>query len=444
VEKSPVIEMDNEIKEETKLFVQELDKGKSPQERENQQKPIELTKTIKEKIIKEKPKSENQKKKKLQTSEPLTFLNEIIYKESENNQSADKINTKSYTDKEKENKRVDEQEQLIDHVHHMNKQEKHFLLLILDSTKIDSGYFSHSTKDELFNDFITKSHLSYLFIISVSEEQYRIQRKLSIEDKQYQTLRELIEESILGSFHDLEESLPDIQNRSCSETVEEQNTQLENLQENTKVSSLLDSFLIDETSTSTPDETEQNPHLTGESEDRTFELSEKKMESSETSDLFSIEDHEDEDVKHFFGISDEDSIFTEESDQENNEMTDIDKNQESIHSEYFIRKNDELEGQQSEVDDESKAESPSSHIENTKQFSGKVISVLTENQEKWLKIKMLSDVIGFELRDGLAYKPEIAVFDEGFSHLEPIAKSIGATILHINEFYHLLGLRDKN
>jgi ABC-type proline/glycine betaine transport system ATPase subunit len=52
--------------------------------------------------------------------------------------------------------------------------------------------------------------------------------------------------------------------------------------------------------------------------------------------------------------------------------------------------------------------------------------------------------MNFELRDGLAYKPEIAVFDEGFSHLEPIARNTDAIIMHIDEFMRLLGLEDNH
>ncbi|HPE39974.1 MAG TPA: hypothetical protein PLI77_02670 [Bacteroidales bacterium] len=446
-EKLYVVSAEQKVKTEEDSIADKVDIENPFQEKETRQKPLEIPKMIKEKILKEKSKSENQKKKKPQTSEPLTFLNEIIYKESENNQSAEKISTKSYGDKEEENKMENEQERLIDRVHHLNKKEKHFLLLILDSTKIDSGYFSHSRKDELFNDFLKKIDLSHLFMLSDTEEQYHIKRKLPIDDRQYQTLRELIEEAILGSFNDFEESLPDIQNISYSEAVEEQNERSETPHEQAKGASLLDSFLIDELSASTTDEKEQNTNLTGETESETFEMNEKKSDSNELSDLFSIEDNEDEDVKHYFGINDDEKGFTEESNQEKNEMTGNDANQERIHTD-FIAENNNLTMQPAEEEeeegDEIKAESPSSNNELTNQLTGKIISVLTEDQEKWLKIKMLSDVIGFELRDGLAYKPEIAVFDEGFFHLEPIAKSVGATIMHIKEFYRLLGLRDKH
>jgi len=437
--KPTIIEKYDEVKEETKNIAQETNLRKPVQEKENQQKPVEIAKMIKEKILKEKPKGENQKKKKVQTSEPLTFLNEIIHKESGNNQSEENSITKLDVEKEEEN----DQEHLIDRIHLLNKKEMHHLLMILDSTKINSGYYLHSAKDEVFNSFIKQNNLSELFTISDTKEGYRIKRKYSVEDNQYQILREQIENSILGSFNDLEQSSPEIKELNLSQNIDEKNAESENQKEELIGTSLLDHFLIEDFSESKPEKVVQKNTITTESDEGTFEIDENENASSEPSDLLSIDDHSDEDVNHYFGIADEDVLSPKEPDKMYNEMTGIDNHPENFHSDLFIENNEESAEKPPEKA-ETTAKQPTSFTENTNQLSGKVISVLTEDQEKWLKIKMLSEVIGFELRDGLAYKPEIAVFDEGFSHLEPIAKSTGATIMNIKEFVNLLGLRDKH
>ncbi len=71
---------------------------------------------------------------------------------------------------------------------------------------------------------------------------------------------------------------------------------------------------------------------------------------------------------------------------------------------------------------------------------GKIISVLTDNEELSVKIGLLSGITGFELRDSLAYMPDIAVFDRDFEYLMPIAKNTGVKVYMMHEFLKLLGL----
>ena len=73
-------------------------------------------------------------------------------------------------------------------------------------------------------------------------------------------------------------------------------------------------------------------------------------------------------------------------------------------------------------------------------LQGKIITVLTDNEELNAKIGLLSGMTGFELRDSLAYWSDIAVFDRDFEYLIPIAKNTGMKIYLMRDFLRLLGL----
>jgi hypothetical protein len=74
-------------------------------------------------------------------------------------------------------------------------------------------------------------------------------------------------------------------------------------------------------------------------------------------------------------------------------------------------------------------------------LKGKIISLLTENEEYRIKIELISKTMLFELRDSLAYRPDIAVFDQDFEYLIPIAKNTGIQVLMLKTFLQYLGIQ---
>jgi hypothetical protein len=74
-------------------------------------------------------------------------------------------------------------------------------------------------------------------------------------------------------------------------------------------------------------------------------------------------------------------------------------------------------------------------------LKGKIVSLLTENEEYRIKIELVSKTMLFELRDSLAYRPDIAVFDQDFEYLIPIAKNTGIQVLMLKTFLQYLGIQ---
>ncbi len=350
----------------------------------------------------------NLKKKKTQLSKPLTFLNEIITKENENRND----DFKEIKQKNQEKQNIVPDESMIEQLHHLDKIQKHYLLRILDSTKVESGYYDHAITDEEFKQLIEKISKSNLFLINESNKRYYVKRKHPIEDDSYKTLREKLEESIMNNEN--KEKDQKLNKTVKSELLKPKDIKKEskNTRDKEPRGSLLDDLLVNDNSESeVKEELKSNPS-NDEEEALSINNNEKAKKSEDGFDIDNI-DHE-----SFFEIS-----------EDHPEKPKLENRPKTINSE--LQKEEEILNTTFEEDLKENG------------LDGKIISVLTDNQEKWLKIKMLSEEIGFELRDGLAYKPEIAVFDEGFSHLEPIAKNTGAIIMHIDEFMSRLGLSDN-
>ena len=389
-------------------------------EKENNQKNTEKLKTNRKQRGKEKSKVENQKKKITQKSEPLTFLNEIIHKESKN-------------------ENVSNTESLIEIVNEFDKTERHYLLRILDSTKVDSGYYSHSQKDVKFRRFLERISSSNLFSTTVTNENYMIKRNLPVGDIQYKKLREKLEDIILTSKNTSSAQTDSNKKSNAQSSFSQFETPPPSSANQKKDDLLLDDLLVNDSDEDMKkDDQSEIDHTHDEEQESLIIANEKEELDEETDDLKMNEvDHE-----SFFEIS---------NDEETRDVhKEIMETHEDLNREFQQGKEDEQIGvrekeeEEEEEKEEEKVEATIQEEEIKEGLNGKIISVLTDDQEKWLMIKMLSEEIGFELRDGLAYKPEIAVFDEGFLHLEPIARNTGAFIMQIDEFMNRLGLRDKN
>ena len=361
-------------------------------------------KSVKDSNVFKSQKEESQKQKKPQKSEPLKFLNEIIYKEKEKTGDASE---KQNSNKFKENKPITNS--WIDNIQVFDNQEKHYLLRILDSTKVENGYYSHSIQDEKFGLFVKKFSLETLFKVNESNGKYNLSRRFSPDDNCYKILNDKLEESILQFV-----------NKENSE-----HQQLKSTQDELKPSFNKES------------ETDTTPEIKNESllDNLLLEDDQKSGDQKHNTQSLSViqEDHQE-------------SLIIDK-DTESFANTSEDFNMDDIDHESFFEVSNDFDHQSEKKEKKDGQEDSAFNFQNKeikKDLNGRVISVLTEDQEKWLKIKLLSEQIGFELRDGLAYKPEIAVFDEGFTHLEPIAKNSGAIILPIDEFMSRLGLRDKN
>ncbi|MEA1885048.1 MAG: hypothetical protein U9N62_11100 [Thermotogota bacterium] len=363
----------------------------------------------------------NQKKKKTEKSEPLNFLNEIIYKESENNQSQERVH-----DVKKESKKPPLSEFLIDRLDHFDKREKHFLICILDSTKIESGYYSHSEKDKKFQLFIEKISSSELFTVNSKDEKFYLKRALQISNDKYKLLREKLEESIMHSKNNEDFIANEKTNGLNLQKSKDSEKEIRKKIRNENGESLLDDLVLNENPKSDASiATEANDFK---NEDHQEDLIIKKNSKTQKNDGIDLEDI---DHESFFEISDD-----EEEEQKNNfGSKSLQQRLPQGTNEVWTSKTEEVVPESHDLFKEEIKEN---------ELSGKIISVLTDDQEKWLKIKMFSEEMGFELRDGLAYKPEIAVFDEGYSHLEPIARNTNAIIMHIDEFIRLLGLGDNH
>ena len=380
---------------------------------------------IDKKLNNEMPSKENSKsmplkKKKPSKSQPLNFLNEIIYKENENTVLKEPKEKEDFQEKEKKFETVS----LLQHINQFDKTEKHFLLCILDSTKVKSGYYSHSRNDALFLKFIDKISYSNLFKFTEEDEKFLVKRNLQISDDQYSNLKTQLEESIMNTEYKNDDQKNILkENNNISSTTENENGLNEAIDEKSNDSLLQDLLIEDNLKTKVSDEQLVNNNMQ-ETKDETLILK-NKINTHEEKYFNPAEiDHE-----SFFELSED----TENKKNNEGEDTNSPKNHQDMKND-IPKTRKELE-EKKQIEDEAIEE---------ESLDGKIISVLTDNQEKWLKIKALSNELGFELRDGLAYKPEIAVFDEGFSHLEPIARNTGASILHIDEFMRRLGLRDAH
>ena len=63
-----------------------------------------------------------------------------------------------------------------------------------------------------------------------------------------------------------------------------------------------------------------------------------------------------------------------------------------------------------------------------------IISIITDNSELFEKAKSLALKHHFRLRDSLAYQPNLAVLDQDYEYLAPIAKSSGVPVLSVQQF----------
>lgn len=365
----------------------------------------------------------NQKKKKTKKSEPLNFLDEIIYKESENNQPKMMI---EHEIKKESKKNSFSSESLIDRLEHFDKREKHFLICILDSTKIESGYYSHSGRDEKFQLFVEKISSSDLFTVNLKDEKYYLKRTHPNANAKYKLLREKLNESIMDNENKeglkAEEETNGFNSQKSKDMEKE--TQKPVGDENGK--SLLDDLVLNENPKSNATIAAETNNVINEDHQESLIIEEnKKDQKTDANDLENV------DLESFFEISDK----SEDEHKKSIESKPLQQELPQNTNESRTPKKEKLGEETNDLSEDETVES---------ELAGKIISVLTDDQEKWLKIKMLSEEMDFELRDGLAYKPEIAVFDEGFSHLEPIARNTDAIIMHIDEFMRLLGLEDNH
>jgi hypothetical protein len=421
------------------------------------------------------------KKKKIEPSEPLKFLDSMIV--NENNKDQQK-QTRS-TEKPKMPHDSLHELRIID-IKTLNKKEIHYLIRILDSTIVDSGYYSHHSADEAFSHFLTKIEKTDLFIINTEGENSIITRNPVCSHKEYSRLREDIDAALLTEVD--EKLLNKKENGVKNEETAIKTTEAHSVSDKAEVAKTGDKAAETTHSLDTLTMNQESSH----------ELSEMLKVDSEQKDAHiadTVSDGDYDNLKDSLlaGLIVEDSDIQEEENFASNENTNIDatdkdrnfvinetlsptlenkdspeediehreifeiiKNNFSSDSDMPSERND-LDSHSTEVNRLTNLPGNEERREDTLQdtlgdpksddvqdeenlLSGKIISVLTENEENWLKIEMMSKMLGFELRDGLAYKPDIAIFDDSYKHLEPIARNSGAMIMQLEDFMKRIGL----
>ncbi len=339
-----------------------------------------------------KPKKEKNEKKKNNSN---SFLDSMIIQEEEKakNENEPKQEQESeeeiaagikFIDHTKESKeepvpKPTEREEL--ETADLNKAEKHILIRIVESTNISSGYFLFDREEkEDFKDLINRLRRSKEFILKDEADRIKVKRNNAIPASRFRKMKTEAEEAIMKDG----EEEPDARQKKEA----------------------------------TPDSDKQ---ATEDHEEK--ELQEKMTVETNPDDIQP-------------GEFDEDFLVDEEEESDNNSMDEGDVSKETP----------DLEDNQSKPEEEKEEETTKKEREKTenenqaKFLEGKVISILTEDEEAWLKIEMLSKMHNFEIRDGLAYSPDIAVFDQEFKHLEPIAKNSGALVMDLKTFKAKLGL----
>jgi hypothetical protein len=347
-------------------------------------------------------------KKKIALSEPLKFLDSIIVNEKLKDSDDEKTIYK------------------IPELKNFDKKEKHYIIRILDSTIVNSGYYSHNLSDKDFTEFLNKLDDDNVFDISEEGSEFIIRRNEDCSTNLYDNLRNKIEDSFLNRFED--KIKPD------EKPLDQNKTGFQNGFEKVEK--------VEDLNTGVADDDADNGIILKTEEEESLSFLDSliiKTEEEPEEEKIIIDDME-EDSNSFFAETAEDDLynviknnFTSSDDSE--KLSDI-KNR--IEDTENIRKPEIVETPPDEAAPKTKPEKIERKEEHL--LYGKIISVLTDDEEKWLKIEMFSKMLGFELRDGLAYGPDIAVFDDNFKHLEPIAKNSGAMIMPIENFMQIIGL----
>ncbi len=331
-------------------------------------------------------------------SEPLKFLDEIIYRENGTESKDEKRDANSNTINPK------------DILNQLDKAQKHFLIRILDSTKMISGYYSHSINDEKFKSFAELIKEIGIFSIEIIESSYIIKRISTVKDSQFKALREELDISILENNERVEEEIKSTEMLASTEKKKATNeTKEENKFEGFEINdeeAISNDFIIDQSPQTSKSEEEKQQAPVNEEEDTLIIVKNEAIEEPLELDEKEI----DEIVENNFLKA---PVY-----------------ETPIHS--------DLAGQTDE-----KIITPN-EAEDLQFLRGKVISVLTEDEERYLTIELISRSLDFQVRDGLAYKPDIAVLEESYRHLSPIAKNSGALVMPMKKFLNLIGLKESN
>ncbi len=80
-------------------------------------------------------------------------------------------------------------------------------------------------------------------------------------------------------------------------------------------------------------------------------------------------------------------------------------------------------------------------IDDIKSLCGKSITFITVDEDLRDKVERIGMEIGFEIFDGLAYKPDFAVFDKESEYLVPIAKNSEIPVMDFLKFKKMLNLQ---
>lgn len=341
------------------------------------------------------------KQKKVQKhieSEPLKFLDEIIHRENGNESSNEKLATNINPKSPKEI------------LNELDNEAKHFLLRILDSTNMKSGYYSHSINDEKFKSFIETLKETDLFSIEVNELSYIINRNSTVNDSRFKLLREELDNSILENNKEPKEVMKEEPKEVIKEEVKEEPKEVVKEKVNfekfeiTDKQDDFDDFILDQRSQVNKTDETKSSEPVNEDDDTLIIINNDEIEEP----LKMVEKEIDEIVENNF----------------NKEP--FDEAPANAHS--SVEDNETIK--------------TTHEPENLQFLTGKVISVLTENEEKYLTIELISRSLGFQLRDGLAYKPDIAVLEESYRHLAPIAENSGAFVMPMKKFLNLIDLKE--
>jgi len=424
------------------------------------------------------------KKKKFEPSEPLKFLDSMIVNEN----SKENIGIKRAEAKYDRSgngtfniKAGDLNPDLF------NKSEKHFLIRILDSTMVESGYYSHEEDGE-FGEFTDKLRSVEWFEIQREGSGIIIRRNPYYDPIIFTRLRREIEEGFLEETGEI--ATEETEDSKTDTMAEQEIIPAEKSTENSEEDFKSERIDITEEGQKT-DSVQKQPVLNGEifsinaggdestdtsTQSNTVDFTETEGDYDKADDsllsglliddssinkdhlqkkeIISTNDSVDEDDRMDFYIKSESSKkASEETDSQeifeiikNNFNTEsygsneveTEKSPPSDFSQGSTEGNVNEPERMNDINTETPAEDEDSDEENI--LEGKIISVLTEDEEKWLKIEMMSKMLGFELRDGLAYRPDIAIFDDSYKHLEPIARNSGALIMNLDQFMKRIGL----
>jgi len=95
-----------------------------------------------------------------------------------------------------------------------------------------------------------------------------------------------------------------------------------------------------------------------------------------------------------------------------------------------------------EQEEKQVVEEEKKEISGLEDLSGKSITFITVDENLRLEIEKIAQEVGFELFDGLAYRPDFAVFDKESEYLIPIAKNSSIPIVSFKEFKKMLKIQE--